>query len=295
MQTLRTERLELVVLDPARDAADLHLMLGDPGVHLYSPQDARPDVASTRAQLEEEFAGNGGMTWAIRLAGSTEALGTVGVFYDQGTTIRGVGWSLRRSHWGRGIMGEAAPAAIAYLLTLPKVDGVEAWIDTRNARSIGVARRAGLAEAGRMPRVYADHVAQQVVMARAAEPRDPIVVGIRPQLPVRDVPKAIGLLGDVLGMRVQYADGDPPTYAMLGMTPWTAGGGLDLRQGDDAPAYVVVDIGDPTDDCYQRAVEAGMTVVATPEDMPWNRREFTLLLDDNRLRVSGPTRPERQR
>jgi RimJ/RimL family protein N-acetyltransferase len=202
MQTLRTERLELVVLDPARDAAELHVMLGDPEVHGYSPEEATPDVASTRARLAEEFAGNGGLTWTIRLLGSSEALGTVGVFYDQGTTIRGLSWRLRRSHWGRGLMGEAARVAVAYLLEQPKIDGVEAWIDTRNVRSLGVARRAGLDEVARMPRVYADHVAQQVVMARAASPRDPSVVAVRPELGVRDVRATARLLPEGHRIRV---------------------------------------------------------------------------------------------
>jgi RimJ/RimL family protein N-acetyltransferase len=291
MRTLPTERLKLVVLDPARDAADLHAMLGDPEVHGYSPEEATRDVAETQARLEKDMAGNGGLTWAIRLAGSEEALGTVGVFYDQGTTIRGLSWMLRRDHWGRGIMGEAARAAVEYLLAQPKIDGVEAWIDTRNVRSLGVARRAGLDQVGRMPRVYGDHVAQQVVMARAASPRDPSVVSVRPVLPVRSVPSAMRLLGEVLGMHVQYADGEPPTFAMLGTTPWTGSSGLDLRQETGPPATVVVGIGVPTDECHRLAVDAGMTVESPPQDMPWYRREFTVLLDGNRLRVSGPTRP----
>src|SRR5262245_48190855 len=107
MQTLTTVRLDLVPLDSDRDAESLHAMFDDPEMLRYSRGTLHSDVAATRTQLAEELAGNGGWTWAIRLRPATAAIGTIGLFYDQGTSIRGLDWRLRRDHWGRGIMSEA--------------------------------------------------------------------------------------------------------------------------------------------------------------------------------------------
>ncbi len=288
MQTLKTERLALVPLDPARDAEDLHAMLSDPKVQRYAAEGPTKDVAETQAQLEKDLKGNGGLTWAIRLEGTEQAIGTAGVFYDQGTTIRGLSWYLRRDHWGRGITSEAARAVVDHLLEQPGIDGVEAWIDTRNVASIGVARRAGLDEVSRMPRVYADHIAQQVVMARAVEPRDPEVLAVRPMLSVRDSKATARALCEVLGLRVEFEHG---TYLRLAARPWVASVGLDLVEEDKAFATVIVGIGFSVDECYQRANDQGIETEAPPEDMPWYRREFTMVVDGNFIRVSGPTRP----
>ncbi|MBM7784923.1 GNAT family N-acetyltransferase [Tenggerimyces flavus] len=288
MQTLTTDRLELVPLDPARDAVALHALLSDPEVHAYGEENATKDVHETEARLEKDVAGNGGLTWVIRLRGTEQALGWAGVFYDQGTTIRGLSWYLRRDHWGRGITSEAARAVVDHLLAQPNIDGVEAWIDTRNLASIGVARRAGLDEVSRMPRVYADHLAQQVVMARAAEPRDPEVLAVRPMLSVRNSKATASALCGVLGLRVEF---EHDTYIRLAARPWTASVGLDLVEEDKAFATVIVGIGSSVDECYQRAQDQGIETESPPEDMPWYRREFTMVLDGNFIRVSGPTRP----
>ncbi|WP_161606220.1 GNAT family N-acetyltransferase [Microlunatus speluncae] len=296
MATMTTERLELVPLDPDRDAESLHAMYGDPDHYSFGPEEPTVDVAATHARLTEELAGNGGWTWVLRLRPDTRALGTIGLFFDQGTSIRGLSWGLRRDHWGRGLMGEAAPVVVDHLLAQPGIDGVEAWIDTRNTRSLGVARRARLDEKARLARVYADHTAQQVVMARAAQPSDGTVLATRPSLPVRDVPETCRLLIKVLGLNLSFEYGDPPTFARLGVGPWSGSPGIDVRDADDgeiASVTVTVDIGIPTDVMHDRAVAAGLKILSSPVDQPWHTREFVFCLGEgHRVRVIGPTRPQ---
>ncbi|TCM49312.1 GNAT family N-acetyltransferase [Kribbella sp. VKM Ac-2568] len=60
------------------------------------------DLDESRARLDREFGDNGGLTWVLRLRPSDRAIGVVGVYSDQGTPIRGVGWYLRRDYWGQG-------------------------------------------------------------------------------------------------------------------------------------------------------------------------------------------------
>ena len=187
IQRLSTERLDLTPLDPAADAAALHAMLADPEVHRYDT-DARASgsVEETALRLHRQVVANGGTTWAIRLRGG-DPIGTIGIFADQDTSIRGVGWSLTRSHWRQGVTSEAAKAAIPYLLAQDGVDGLEAWVDSENVASLGVARAVGMTEGGRLPRSYPDRVAQTIVMVRSAQPRDPEVFGMFSTLRVTDL------------------------------------------------------------------------------------------------------------
>ncbi|MGC4192156.1 MAG: GNAT family N-acetyltransferase [Thermomicrobiales bacterium] len=293
---LTTDRLDLVPLDPDRDAPSLHLMHGDPDMGIYSEPPTH-DVEETRERLRAELAANGGWTWAVRLHGSDTALGTIGTFASEDTAIRGLSWYLRRSHWGRGIMGEAAPVVVDHLLAQPGIDGVEAWIDTRNLRSIGVARRAGLQEASRLARVYDDHVAQQVVMVRAAVPHDSDVVAIRTNLPVRNVAACTTLLTNILGLHVAFSFPDPPTTARLTATPWSGGSGIDLVATDDTivPVRITLDLGIATDRVYERTIAAGMPVDGPPKDQPWYRRTFAFRLPEGHIiEIHGPLRPRQE-
>lgn len=297
METLHTERLVLVPLDPARHAASLHVMLSDPEMTLFGGPTVTATVEETRAKLTEWLTGNGGWTWAITSRPSTEAIGTIGLFHGIGDRIRGLDRYLRRDHWGRGLMSEAARAVVPHLLAQQHIDGLEAWIDSRNARSLGVARHAGLDQVGRLPRVYDDHIAQQIVMARAAEPRDPETLAFRPMLIVRDLDQTARLLTSVLGLRERFRFGDPPNFAELAVAEWTASPSMYLQTSDQpiTPTVVAAAIGISTDVVLDRAGEAGLDILEPIEDKPWHSREFTFALPDgHRIRVIGPPRPSHQ-
>jgi RimJ/RimL family protein N-acetyltransferase/catechol 2,3-dioxygenase-like lactoylglutathione lyase family enzyme len=294
MQTLTTSRLDLVQLDPGRDAESLHAMFDDPEMLRYSRGTLLTDVTATRAQLADELAGNGGWTWVIRLRPADLAIGTVGLFYDQGTSIRGLDWRLRRDHWGRGIMSEAVRAAVAHLLAQPGIDGVEAWIDSQNTRSLGVARHAGLDERARLPRVYGDRVAQSVVMVRSAIPRDPDTLVMLPSLRVRDIESSIAMLTSILGLHELFRVGEPPNYARLGIAHWSGSPSLQVSaaDGDIAPVDLAVDIGISIDVVYERAVTAGVSILEPVTERPWGRTVFAFALPEGHcVRVSGPGRP----
>jgi RimJ/RimL family protein N-acetyltransferase len=298
---LHTERLDLTVLDPDADAPDLHAMLADPEVHRYD-SDAKParSVAGTRRRLSHQVMANGGASWAIRLHGGP-AIGTIGVFADQGTTIRGIGWSLARQHWRRGITSEAARAVVPYLLGQPGVDGLEAWVDSANVASLGVARAGGLAEVARLPRVYPDRVAQTIVMARAAEVSDPAVFGVGPIVPVVDVRASARLLQDAFALHLAWAYPDPPSVVSLAVAPWSGAQGLQLvaREAPIAPLEFVVDLGIHVAEVRRRLGDAspspnapGLVVLEEPADMPWYRCEMVVgMPEGHRIRVSGPSTP----
>lgn len=166
----------LTALDPAADASDLHDMLSDARVHRYDT-DARPStsVEETEKRLSLQVMANGGVSWVIRMrevdraTGAARAigppLGTIGVVGDQGSTTHLIGWSLAPSYWQRGITREAACAVVPYLLAQDGVDGLEAWMDSRNVASVRVALATGMTERTRLPRRCDDHMARTVVMS----------------------------------------------------------------------------------------------------------------------------------
>jgi RimJ/RimL family protein N-acetyltransferase/catechol 2,3-dioxygenase-like lactoylglutathione lyase family enzyme len=293
--TLRTERLELTPLDPVADAPSLHAMFADPLVYRYDTDAcASSTVAQTEHRLRRQLAANGATTWAVR-QDDGPAVGTIGIFADQGTTIRGVGWSLSRQYWGRGIMSEAARTAIPYLLAQDGVDGLEAWVDSRNVASIGVARAGGMAERARLPRVYDDHVAQTVVMARAASIEDPEVFAVHAKLEVRDLAETLRVLRAVLRLHEAWAVPDPPVLAFLAVEPWSGAPGLRVAQvaGEPiVPRELVFEVGVSVDVVRERVEAAGLRIIEVPTDRPWSRRELRFALPEGHtIVVSGPSSP----
>lgn len=292
MEMLTTRRLDLAPYELARDLDALHAMFADQEWARGGYSIPSRSVDESVARLEREFGDNGDWTWVLRLRPDDAAIGLIGVFSDQGSTVRGLSWYLHRGHWGGGLMSEAARAVVDHLLTQPAITGVEAWIDSRNLRSIGVARHAGLDLVGRLPRTYPGEIAQSVIMARAANPMDPTTFALHPVLHVRDVPTTVALLRDLLGLHLAFQLGDPkPTFARLDLTPWNGGSGLDLQHttADVTPTSVTLEVGTLVDPLYDAAVSAGLTDSTPPSDTPWHRRTATLVLPEgHHVTISGP-------
>ncbi|TCC05016.1 GNAT family N-acetyltransferase [Kribbella soli] len=288
---LKTVRLDLVALDPDRDLGALHAMFSDPEWARGGYMTPTASVDESRERLVQEFGDNGGWTWVLRVRPDVDAAGVIGVFSDQGSSIRGISWYLTREHWGAGLMSEAARAVIDHLLQQPSITGIEAWIDSRNVRSIAVARHAGLDLVGRLPRTHYGEIAQSVVMGRAADTRDPVTLGISPVLHVNDVAGTVRLLCDLLGLHIRFQFDD---FVQLGLTEWNGQSGLEVRRatGDISPATITFEVGVLVDPLYDAAHAAGLVDSTPPQDTPWYRRTFTLALPEgHRLTISGPVRP----
>ncbi|MFG1908473.1 hypothetical protein [Kribbella sp. NPDC048928] len=127
-------------------------------------------------------------------------------------------------------------------------------------------------------------------MSEVARAADPTTFGISPVLYVQDLEGTVRLLCSLLGMQVRFQLGD---LAHLGCTIWNGQGGLEVKRtpGPVAPATISVDVGVLVDPLCEAALAAGLSESTAPEDMPWVRRTFTLVLPDgHRLAVSGPVR-----
>lgn len=95
---------------------------------------------------------------------------------------------------------------------------------------------------------------------------------------------------DVLGFRVGFVYGDPPTHAAVLADVWVGSARLQLTQrapGDAGGSSVYVVSGD-VDGLAARAEAAGATVVTPLGKRPWGAREVELAdTDGNRIRVGS--------
>ena len=293
--TLATERLVLRATDPATDAGPLLIMFkggkeNNPWEFESEEHPARMTAARLRRQLEQTVRGAQGWAWTVLL--EDRPVGVFSLFPGDGKDNRGVTYRLAPSEWGRGLMSEAVRAGTDHLLGLGGFTGLEAWVDSRNTRSLGVARAAGYRERGRLPRVYADHIGQTVVLGRAAKEIDPVVFDVAPVLDVADIEQTVRALGDLLDLRLTFqADG----YASLSPTGWSGSPGVVLRQGARIrPQQVSIDVGVHVDRLARRARRLGLTVTKGPVEQPWFRRDVWISLPEGHLlQLSGPSTPEK--
>jgi RimJ/RimL family protein N-acetyltransferase len=294
--TLATQRLVLRPTDPEVDARPLLIMFrggpeNNPWEFDSEEHPARMTAARLRRQLEQAVRGAQGWTWTLLL--DDRPVGIFSLFPGEGLDNRGVTYRLAPSEWGRGLMSEAVRAGSDHLLGPAGFTGLEAWVDSRNVRSLGVARAAGYKERGRLPRVYADHIGQTVVLGRAAKEVDPVVFDLAPVLDVTDVATTVRTLGDLLDLHTTYeADG----YASLSATGWSGSPGVVLRQQGSRirPQQVSIDVGVHVDRLVRRARRLGLDVTRGPVEQPWFRRDVWIKLPEGHLlQLSGPSTPEK--
>ena len=95
------------------------------------------------------FEENRGIRWGIIRKGSNQLIGTCG-YYDWNKNARRaeVGYDLNPKYWGQGIMTEALRAILKYSFEKMALNRVQAIIDSKNARSIGLVLGLGFKEEG---------------------------------------------------------------------------------------------------------------------------------------------------
>ncbi|MCW4038087.1 MAG: GNAT family N-acetyltransferase [Candidatus Bathyarchaeota archaeon] len=95
------------------------------------------------------FKENKGIRWGIVLKDAGELIGTLG-FYDWDKDVHKVeiGYDLKPSHWGLGIMTEALQAVICFCFEAMGLNRIQAIIPVENHRSMNLVRRLGFTKEG---------------------------------------------------------------------------------------------------------------------------------------------------
>jgi ribosomal-protein-alanine N-acetyltransferase len=108
----------------------------------YTPEDAERFIARQLLRDPVSHA-----AWALELEG--KAVGGVDLRFKSDHAIAEIGYSLGRSHWGRGLCTEAAQAVIdAAFSTYPELNRVHARADERNGASQRVMQKVGMTKEG---------------------------------------------------------------------------------------------------------------------------------------------------
>jgi ribosomal-protein-alanine N-acetyltransferase len=175
---LRTARFALTPLAPS-DVPALLAHFGHPQVTEFL--DIRPLVGISDAREVLDWAqalraSGGGVRWAIR-DDRGAFIGTCGfhlMTFERGQRAE-IGYDLGPGHWGRGVMDEVLPVALAFGFGDLGLHRIEALVTPGNARSCGVLERHGFQREGLL-RDYAywrDRFWDQILFARLVGDPDP--------------------------------------------------------------------------------------------------------------------------
>lgn len=156
-----TPRLELRPFSDA-DLPAAHRIYTDPEVMRYVGHGPVRAESETRAMLAAYAAhqlAHGFSFWAVVERETGELIGDAGLFYSQGTGPEiEVGYTLARSHWGRGLATEAAGACVGVAFGPLDFRGLIALVVPENERSRRVVTKLGMVEDGRRQAYGREHV-----------------------------------------------------------------------------------------------------------------------------------------
>lgn len=151
-----TDRLMLRPL-LASDAEALFPAFSDPDLMTWWSSGPHATVEETRAYINPEGGyGDDWLAWAITSGGS-EAMGRVGAGIRR-PGVWEIGYLLRRDLWGRGYAREAVAGVVEYLFNEKDARRIFADVDPDNVLSIGLLRRLGFREEGRLRAEWETHL-----------------------------------------------------------------------------------------------------------------------------------------
>jgi len=151
--TLKTERLVLRPMTQ-EDAPALFELRTDPVINRYIdrlPTTEPEDALRFIEKIDKGIRDNHWLYWAITEAASQEdkLIGTICLWNFVPTDDKAeLGYELSAARQGRGLMGEAVEAVLAYGFGTIGLSAVEAAVHPENAASVKVLERAGFTLAG---------------------------------------------------------------------------------------------------------------------------------------------------
>jgi RimJ/RimL family protein N-acetyltransferase len=153
-ETVDTERLHLRRFQPG-DRKGIEAVWADPDVWESlrggQPGDPAAMASETFERHLRHWDDHGFGLWAVVDPGSDALAGWIGAshptFVPEVAHEIEIGWTLRRSYWGRGLATEAARAAAAAASEHLRPDRLISLILQTNTRSIAVAERLGMTPA----------------------------------------------------------------------------------------------------------------------------------------------------
>ncbi len=158
---IRTERL---LLRPfaADDAEALYAACRHPELGDNAGWKPHADLDESRRVLAEVFLGQP-TVWAVCDAAGGGLVGSVGLLPDpkrENPSVRMLGYWLDRAQWGKGLMSEAARAAVGYGFEQLGLPMITVCCYPRNERSRRLIERLGFRFEGELHAAVCDHRGQ---------------------------------------------------------------------------------------------------------------------------------------
>ncbi|WP_420469613.1 GNAT family N-acetyltransferase [Brevundimonas sp. FT23042] len=144
---IRTPRLLLRSARP-EDLAAMHAVLSDPRATEWWSTPPHADLAQTEVWLAGMIA-NGDRHPDFVIERNGVVIGKVGFYAPPD-----IGYILHPDHWGLGLAGEAAQAAISHLFASTDLQALTADVDPDNAASIRLLERLGFVRTGFAERTW---------------------------------------------------------------------------------------------------------------------------------------------
>ncbi|PHR56968.1 MAG: GNAT family N-acetyltransferase [Robiginitomaculum sp.] len=147
-----------MVLRPliASDAEALFAVFSDPQVCTYWSGPPHKTQAETHAYVALSVADSTSTCWVLTLQ-NDQALGWI-YLGDRRSGIAEIGFILRRDHWGKGLVVEAAHAVVQYGFDQRNLRRIYADADPDNAGSIRVIEKLGFLYEGRARGNWNTHI-----------------------------------------------------------------------------------------------------------------------------------------
>lgn len=144
--TLTTDRLLLDVLS-INDAQDLYEIRTNSDVLEFMDSAPHADLEESKIFIQAsigQYAAGTGISWAIKMKGEEDVIGYFSYWRMDHKNQRGeIGYALKPSHWGKGIMTEVFNAVIPFGFHQLGLHSIEANINEANARSQAVLEKIG--------------------------------------------------------------------------------------------------------------------------------------------------------
>ena len=146
---IRTPRLVLRRVRPARDLAGMHAVLANPQAMAFWSTPPHQTEAETRAWLAAMAATPHGEGDDFIIEHKGRAVGKAG-FYR----FPDIGYILDPALWGQGLVAEALAPIITRAFTLHRLPRITADVDPRNSASIRLLEKLGFAETHRAAKTW---------------------------------------------------------------------------------------------------------------------------------------------
>ena len=144
LTTLSTPRLTLRPLRPT-DAAGLFAFAGDPEVARYTTWDALGSLEAAEGYVAYLGQPSDWPTWGVAERETDRLIGLMGLVGGDRPQARAeVGYTIARSHWGRGLASEALEAVLRHAFTVMGLERVEAMCHPENLGSARVLEKLGM-------------------------------------------------------------------------------------------------------------------------------------------------------